>query len=153
MNFLTQILKNNDDYKKIEKALKPKSSVCVTGLTEVHKSILINSLCHSKGAGAFCVANDEQKAQTIVNDLCSIGLRAYFYPSKDFIFREIGGKSSDYEHQRLNVLYKMLNGDYDVVVSCLDAAVQYTIPPQSLKNSVINFKKGTEVSIEKCAKL
>ncbi|MEE3428029.1 MAG: transcription-repair coupling factor [Ruminococcus sp.] len=152
MNFLTQILKNNDDYKKIEKALKPKSSVCVTGLTEVHKSILIKSLCHSKGARAFCVANDEQKAQTIVNDLCSMGLRAYFYPSKDFIFREISGKSGDYEHQRLNVLYKMLRGEYDVVVSCLDAAAQYTIPPQSLENSVINFKKGTEISTAQCAK-
>lgn len=152
MKFLTNILSQNKDYKKIEKALKPKFSVCVTGLTEIHKSILINSLCHSKGVRAFCVANDEQKAQTIVNDLCSMGKRALFYPSKDFIFREISGKSSDYEHQRLNVLYKMLTGEYDVVVSCLDAATQYTIPPESLKSSVLDLKTGAEITTDQCAK-
>ena len=92
MKFLTDVLNNDDGYKKIKATLKPKASVRVTGLTEIHKSILINSLCRSRGVRAFCVASDEQKAQTIVNDLCSMGLRALFYPSRDFIFREISGK-------------------------------------------------------------
>ena len=152
MKFLSEVLNNNAEYRKIVKAVKPGSSVCVTGLTEIHKSILINSLCQNLSVRAFCVANDEQKAQTIVNDLCSMGLKALFYPSRDFIFREISGKSGDYEHQRLNVLYKMLTGEYDVVVSCLDAASQYTIPPKSLKDSVLNLKVGLETSTEKCVK-
>lgn len=152
MKFLTNVLNNDDGYKKIKSALKPKASVRVTGLTEIHKSILINSLCRSRGVRAFCVASDEQKAQTIVNDLCSMGLRALFYPSRDFIFREISGKSSDYEHQRLNVLYKMLRGEYDVVVSCLDAAAQYTVPPEVLKSSTLDLKTGAEISTTKCAK-
>ncbi|MCH5303762.1 MAG: transcription-repair coupling factor [Ruminococcus sp.] len=152
MKFLTDVLSKSDNYKKIQKALKPGSSICVTGLTEIHKSALIYSLCHSQNVRAFCVASDEQKAQTITNDLCSMGIRALFYPSRDFIFREISGKSSDYEHQRLNVLYKMLCGEYDVVVSCLDAASQYTIPPEYLKNSILNLKSGAEISTEQCIK-
>ncbi len=152
MKFIGNILENNANYKKIKKALKPKSRVCVTGITEIHKSILINSLCHYKGVRAFCVASDEQKAQTIVNDLCSTGLKALFYPSRDFIFREISGKSNDYEHQRLNILYKMLRGEYDVVVSCLDAACQFTVPPEILESSVLSLKKGVEISVEKCIK-
>lgn len=152
MKFLKNILDADESYKKIVKALKPESSVCVTGVTEIHKSIIINSLCHYKGVRAFCAAPDEQKAQTIVNDLCSMGLKAFFYPSRDFIFREISGKSSDYEHQRLNVLYKMLRGEYDVVVACLDAACQFTIPPEVLKSSVLDLKIGTQISTEQCIK-
>lgn len=153
MKFLSDILAQNGGFKKIEKALKPESAVCVTGLTEIHKSILINSLCRLRNVRAFCVAPDEQKAQTMTNDLCSMGLKALFYPSRDFIFREISGKSADYEHQRLNVLYKMLGGDYDVVISCIDAACQYTITPEALKSSVLHLYSGAEISTEACVKV
>ncbi len=153
MKFLSDILTQNGGFKKAEKALKPGSAVCVTGLTEIHKSIFINSLCRLRNVRAFCVAPDEQKAQTMVNDLCSMGLKALFYPSRDFIFREISGKSADYEHQRLNVLYKMLKGDYDAVVSCIDAACQYTIPPEALKGSVLHLYNGAEISTEACVKV
>ena len=152
MKFLTDVFAKSESFQQIQKALSHKSRVCATGLTEIHKSALIYSLCHFKNVRAFCVASDEQKAQTITNDLCSMGIRALFYPSRDFIFRDISGKSSDYEHQRLNVLYKMISGDYDVVISCLDAAAQYTIPPKSLKSSVLNLKSGEQISTEQCIK-
>lgn len=152
MKFIADILQRESAFQKIQKALKPGSAVCATGLSEIHKSALIYSLCHSRGVSAFCVAPDEQKAQTITNDLCSMGLRAVFYPSRDFIFREVNGKSREYEHQRLNVLYKMLRGEYDVVVACLDAASQFTVPPEVLKSSVLHLKSGVEISTESCVK-
>ena len=101
---------------------------------------------------AFCAVSDEQKAQTMCNDLCSMGLRAYFYPTRDFIFREISGKSRDFEHQRLNVLYKMLGGDYDVIISCADAACQYTIPPERAEKPCFDLKVGAEISTETAVK-
>ena len=152
MKFLSEVLRNNDSFNTILKALKPEASVCATGLTEIHKSILINSLCRSMDVRAFVVSPDEQKAQTLCNDLCSMGVRALFYPSRDFIFREISGKSREYEHQRLNVLYKMLRGAYDVVIACPDAACQYTIPPKYLKDAVLEIEQGMEISTERCVK-
>jgi transcription-repair coupling factor (superfamily II helicase) len=150
MEFLTDVLLKLDSFKKIQKALKPKTGVCATGLTEIHKSNIIYSLCHLNNVRAFCVAPDEQKAQTLCNDLCSMGAKALFYPSRDFIFRDISGKSREYEHQRLNVLYKMLTGEYDVVVSCIDAATQFTVPKDKLESSVLSIEEGTSVSIESC---
>ncbi len=152
MKFIKDILARAGAFKKIRSSLKPGKAVCATGLSEIHKSILIYSLCRFNNVRAFCVAQDEQKAQTVTNDLCSMGLRALFYPSRDFIFREVNGKSREYEHQRLNVLYKMLRGEYDVVVSCLDAASQFTVPRDVLESSVLNLRVGTEVSTDFCIK-
>ena len=152
MKFLSEVLNKSSSFNTILKALRPGASVCATGLTEIHKSILINSLCHSMDVRAFVVSPDEQKAQTLCNDLCAMGVRALFYPSRDFIFREISGKSRDYEHQRLNVLYKMLRGEYDVVISCPDAACQYTVPPEYLKKAVLEVEAGMEISVERCTK-
>ncbi len=152
MKFLTDILNRSDSFRTIDKALRPGASVCATGLTEIHKANIIYALCRLRNVRAFCAAPDEQKAQTLVNDLCSMGLRALFYPARDFIFREVSGKSRDFEHQRLNVLYKMISGEYDVVVACMDAAAQYTIPKESLRNAILNIKAGTEISTEKCVR-
>lgn len=152
MEFITQILKKVKGFEVIEKALKPGCSICATGLTEIHKANMIFTLCHLRNVRAFCVAPDEQKAQTICNDLCSMGKKAFFYPTRDFIFKNISGKSREFEHQRLNVLYKMITGDYDVIVTCMDAASQFTIPKDVLKKAVLNIKVGTEISPENCIK-
>ncbi len=152
MKFLSDVLLKFDGFKTIQNSLKSGKTICATGLTEIHKGTFINSLCHLKNVRAFCVAPDEQKAQTLCNDLCSMGTKAIFYPSRDFIFRDVSGKSREYEHQRLNVLYKMLTGDYDVVVSCIDAAAQFTIPKDMLEGSVLSIEEGTNISIESCVK-
>ncbi|MCR5653815.1 MAG: transcription-repair coupling factor, partial [Ruminococcus sp.] len=152
MKFLSEVLNKSSAFNTILKSLKPGASVCAAGLTEIHKSILINSLCRSMDVRAFVVSPDEQKARTLCNDLQAEGVRAFFYPSRDFIFREISGKSREYEHQRLNVLYKMLRGEYDVVVACPDAACQYTIPPKHLREAVLEIEAGMELSTERCVK-
>ena len=150
MNFLSDVLLKTESFETIRKAMIPGKSVCATGLTDIHKTNIIYSLCHLQNVRAFCVAPDEQKAQIMCNDLCSMGKKALVYPTRDFIFRDVSGKSKEYEHQRLNVLYKMLTGDYDVIIACADAACQYTIPKETLKNAVLNLKIGTEISPEKC---
>ena len=150
MDFIREALRRTQSFAAVENNLKPDKPICATGLSDIHKSIIIYSLCREMNVRAFCAVSDEQKAQTMCNDLCSMGLRAYFYPARDFIFREISGKSRDFEHQRLNVLYKMLGGDYDVIIACADAACQYTIPPEHLSGAVLELSVGAEVSTERC---
>ena len=81
MKFLVDVFKNSEVFNSLEKAVVHGGSVCATGLSAVHKAHIIYSLCCRKSATAFCVASDEREAQTICNDLASMGMRAYFYPS------------------------------------------------------------------------
>lgn len=150
MKFLDDVISEIPQFKAVNKAIKNYGCVLASGLTSIHKANIISSLCHTRDVRAFCVASDEKEAQSLCNDLCCMGKKAFVYPIRDFNFRNISGKSNEYEHLRLKVLQRIISGDYDVIISCIDAAVQYTIPQKYLEKAVLHLKTGTEKSIEEC---
>ena len=152
MKFLVDVFKNSEVFTSLEKAVVRGGSVCATGLSTVHKAHIIYSLCCRKRTTAFCVASDEREAQTICNDLAGMGLRAYFYPERDFNFRDMQSASREYEHARLKVLLKLIDGECDVVVGCIDAAAQLTVPKAFLADCVLTLKEGLEISLEKAVR-
>ena len=152
MNFLVDVLKNNPAFKSLQKNVKTGKSLCVSGLSNINKANVIYSLCRLKGVTAFCVASDEKEAQTLCNDLCCMGLNALIYPVRDYNFLDFQSRSHEYEHARLKVLLKLVENDCDVVISCIDAASQLTVPQSVLKDSTIIFEEGRELSLEKAVK-
>ena len=52
------------------------------------------------------------------------------YPTREMTFVEVAGVSHDFEHIRLGVLSRILQGDYSAVVMSAVAACQYTMPPK-----------------------
>lgn len=152
MNFLINAIAELEQFKELNSAVRPRSSAAASGLTCVHKSNLIAALCRKRNSRAICIACDEQEAQTFCNDLNAIGLRSYVYPAKDFTFRDVDGRSKEYEHIRLGILRKMLDGEYDVIVTCTDAAAQYTVPKDILSDSVVTIKTAQSIGLERCVK-
>ena len=145
MKFLKHVLNRLPEYRSLCAAIdKKQTPAAVTGLSGIHKAHLIASLCSQKGRKAFVVASDEAEAQRLCNDLLAMGMDAMIYPARDFNFRDTEGQSREYEHQRLHVLARMLHGDYQVVISCIDAALQYTIPPEELRRKTIILRQGQE---------
>ena len=147
MQFLDSIIARNKDYQALEHAVQLRARAAATGVSGVHKANIISALCRSSSVRAFCVAQNEHEAQILCNDICAMGLRAMVYPKKDFTFITSQVKSHEYEHQRLNVLSHMLTGSYDVVIATLDAAVQYTIPPEVLRSVSRVLKPDVEIDL------
>ena len=113
MKFLSNVIKQLPEYKRLSECLDfSPAAAAAAGLTTVHKAHIIHALCAEKGVRAFVVASDEAEAQTLANDLSSMGGKALVYPVRDFTFRDVNSQSREYEHKRLNVLSKMLRGDY-----------------------------------------
>lgn len=152
MNFLVNILKNSPAFKSLLSNTKTGKSLCVSGLSTINKANVIYALCRLKGVTAFCVASDEKEAQTLCNDLCSMGLKACVYPVRDYNFLDFQSKSHEYEHARLKVLLKLIENDCDVVISCIDAASQLTVPKKVLEESTIVFEEGKEIPLEKAVR-
>lgn len=152
MNFLADILKNSPAFKSLLKNAKTGKSLCVSGLSAVNKANVIYALCLLKGVTAFCVASDEKEAQTLCNDLCSMGLKACVYPVRDYNFLDFQSKSHEYEHARLKVLLKLTENDCDVVISCIDAASQLTVPKKVLKDSTVIFEEGALLPLDKAVR-
>ena len=147
MIFLDSVIKESKAFKALDNAIKEKSRAAATGVSGVHKANIISSLCRSRSVRAFCVAQNEQEAQVLCNDLSAMGLRAMVYPKKDLTFITSQVKSHEYEHQRLNVLSHMAAGDCDAVITTLDAAAQFTIPPDILRSVSRVLRPDVEIDL------
>lgn len=152
MRFLIDVLKQNSTFKALEKAVKNGRSLYASGLSTVNKANVIYALCRLKNTSALCIASDEKESQQLCNDLSSMGLRAYVYPVRDLNFLDFQSRSREYEHARLKVLLKLMEGDCDVVISCIDAASQLTVPKKVLEDSTLIFEEGREVPLEKAVR-
>ena len=154
MKFLSNVIKQLPEYKRLSECLDfSPAAAAAAGLTTVHKAHIIHALCAEKGVRAFVVASDEAEAQTLANDLSSMGGKALVYPVRDFTFRDVNSQSREYEHKRLNVLSKMLRGDYTAVIACIDAAIQYTIPPSALRDATVRFQSGGRLPLEQAVRV
>ncbi len=149
MNFLKAGMHKLPEYIQLRQAVESNALPAVaTGLSGIHKAAIINALVQDTNKAALLLAADEAEAQRICQDLTSMGLRSFIYPTRDFTFRNVESASREYEHQRIQVLSRILKHDCDVVIACMDAALQYTIPPNELEGRMIELKKGQTVSLE-----
>ncbi len=149
MKFLHTIMGKLPEFQELETAVKAGAlPAAVTGLSAIHKANFIASLCVRQKRRAFVLAGDESEAQRLCADLSAMGLRPLFYPYRDFSLRDTEGASHEYERQRLQVLALMAAGEYDAVVACPDAALQYTLPPEELKRRALTLTPGQQISME-----
>lgn len=150
MKFLDGVLRGVEEYRELSRSIAlGRMPAMATGLSGIHKAHLIHSLCTEKNCGALVIASDEAEAQKLCSDIKAMGTDTVFYPSRDYTFREVEGVSREFEHQRIAALYALQSGKSKVIVACVDAVMQYTIPPQKLKDATVEIKEGAEVSLEK----
>lgn len=127
----------------------------VTGLSYLNKVHLIHSLCEESGARAIIITGDEGEAVKIKEDLNTLFASedTLLYPARDFSLSSTAGQSREYEHLRLGVLGRMLEGDYKVIVCSIEGAMQFTIPPDVLLSRSFVIEQGMDISIEKAREI
>ena len=127
----------------------------VTGLSYLNKVHLIHSLCEESGARAIIITGDEGEAVKIKEDLNTLFASedTLLYPARDFSLSSTAGQSREYEHLRLGVLGRMLEGDYKAVVCSIESAMQFTIPPDVLLSRSFVIEQGMDISIEKAREI
>ena len=145
MNFLTNVVSELKEYKTLLRSVSNKRLSAASGLTGVHKANVMAALCRQLDKKALVLTGDEQESKQLSDDMTAMGLRVLTYPLRDLNFRDVSGQSREYEHQRLMALSSILKGDFDAVVACVDAAAQFTMPPEILKTSSFRLKVGEEV--------
>ncbi len=131
--------------KDIEYALTPAG---VVGLGPAPKAYVIASVCRISGKKALVVVPDEASAHRLSGDINLFGGRSDVYTARDFAFRTTDGRSKDYEHKRLGVLGRILDGECDLCVCSAEAAAQFTITPEALQKLSVVLETGKSVKQE-----
>ena len=155
MRCLIDILKKEPDYARMSDCVKKGDlPLAASGLSGVHKAFLSAALNKHIGKKLLVVTPDEPTALNLKNDLLSFGTNALLFCARDYNTTRMSGYSKEYEHKRIDTLSKIFDGDFDVLVSPVDAVVQYTVPPEILRQNIMSLNMGDTVNItEFCSKL
>lgn len=157
MNIVTQQIKNEKEYKGIvENVLAQLKSerphpMSVTGLSEgaaeAFYAEITQDVIKNGCKGVLVVVPDEKVQQRLKNALESCKKRCLIYPYRDFVFHNITA-SREFEYERLNVLQTLISGEFDIVITTPDAALQYTVPKSVLENSFLEIDAAKEYEIK-----
>ena len=120
----------------------------VLGLSPVHKAHLLGAVCESLQRRAILVAPDEMQATRLRDDLLAFGVKAVLYPARDLALRPAEVRSREYEHARLAALDAMRQGRCDVLVCAAEAAMQFTVPPETLDANSFTLRPGDALPVE-----
>ena len=97
------------------------------------------------GSAVLIILESDAECIKYATSLSSLGLRAYPFRSRDFVFHNISA-SHDTERERLSVLLSILSGEVDVILTTLSGALGFTIPPMLLEEKAVSLSVGDEIS-------
>ncbi len=141
MKCLFNILKNEPDYTLLLNAVKnDQLPLAASGLSGVHKALILAALGIHTDKKIAVITPDEQTAVSLKNDIEALGLNCLIFTSRDYNLQRVAGQSKEYEHKRIDTLSRVLDGAFDVLLITVDAAVQYTMPPELLTENTLTVK-------------
>ncbi len=148
MKLISNILRNEREYTELLSTVKEQMSARVphparlVGLCDGARNAVFASIIHELREACsqplLLIVPDEKEALRAYNVFTALGINAKTYSYRDFVFYNITA-SREYEHERLGVLYSMLTGSCDVVITTPDAALQYTMPKEKLEGSTFTL--------------
>lgn len=165
MNILTDPIRMDTEYLHLRDCInacinsKP-APILVNGLCEGAADALTVSIIndyrsimssHGKTPVSLIVSSEEKERLKLSALLESFGLRTAFWPVRDLTFYNITA-SHEYEYERLRLLFGMINGSYDVVLTTPDAALGYTIPKIFLEGLSLSFDVDMPLNIDEITK-
>ncbi len=148
MSCFTKALKGLNEYRSIIYDLNNRRLPAgVVGLSAIHKAHVISAVCEDLAPHrAIIITPDEAQASKLCKDLNAFGCEAQLYPAGDITLRPDNVKSREYEHKRLSVLGNLVDGKVRAVVCSVEAALQYTIPPEELIAKRITLNVDDEIN-------
>ena len=147
MKFIDKILLKDTDFSALLSDIrKERLPLACTGLSHIHKAAILSAVFRQTGKRITVVTQDEASALDLVNDALGFGLRAVNFPLRDYCIGSFSGYSKEYEHKRTDTLSALADGAFDLLCVSVDAALQYTVPPETLAKARFNLKTAEEIS-------
>lgn len=153
--FLKNVVCKDADYRNLIGSIDAGAvpAVC-TGLPEIYKAIICACINEDLGLPVTVVASDEAQADSLFSSLKALGVNVLNFPVRDYRFAGIIGESREYEHKRIHTLSALADGDFEVLVVSCDAAIQYTVPINALRENSFTISLGDTFELTKlCERL
>ncbi len=152
LNFLETVPQFNQVCEAVGKSFA--QPVFAAGLSGAERAMLACGLCSRTKKPVLVITAEEAQAVKLAEDIASIagGDSVAVYPIRDLRFRSAESSSAEYEQRRLSVLGRVISGELPIVVSSVEAALQYTVPPGTFKYNCFAIKRGDSFELEDLTK-
>ncbi len=152
MDLFKQLSTRLPGYKSIREAIdKNISPVSATGLSHIHRALLIHALAEDKVD--LVITGSEAEAKKLCDDINMMAGReeAVLFPSKELVLTPVEGANREYEYMRISALSRALSGDCSVICGSIEAVMQPVIPPGVLTAASLELKVGQEIDLRQFA--
>ena len=95
------------------------------------------------------LADDERHAKEIYEDYRFYDKNVYFYPAKDLLFFQADIHGNLLIRQRMRVIRALLEQENVTVVTSIDGCMDFLMPLEKIRNSLLHFKSDSVVNLEK----
>ncbi len=147
MKFLNNIVKKDPDFSRLlELSGQGSLPIAVSGIGQTGKALALSAIIEETKKQILAITEDEASAIALRDDLESLGTKTLYLPSRDYNLNRLIGRSKEYEYERIHTLSAVAGGDFAVLVVSLDAAIQFTLPPEALKGNTLTLRAGDAVS-------
>ncbi|MBE5855204.1 MAG: transcription-repair coupling factor [Lachnospiraceae bacterium] len=135
-------------YEEIEKSLKKKEKILLSGCIDSQKIHMMD------GIGApykkrLILTYSDQRMREIYEDMRTYDKQVKMYPAKDLIFFEADIRGNQLLTERMKTMRHMIESEQCTVVTTFSALMTPQIPLKIVKKNMISMKKGDNFELTK----
>lgn len=135
-------------YEEIEKSLKKKEKILLSGCIDSQKIHMMD------GIGApykkrLILTYSDQRMREIYEDMRTYDKQVKMYPAKDLIFFEADIRGNQLLTERMKTMRHMIESEHCTVVTTFSALMTPQIPLKIVKKNMISMKKGDSFELTK----
>lgn len=157
---VTEPIKELGIYDDLKRAMGHKGITHITGLTDSVRPVFSYALSRNEEKSLrLFITYDEVRAREIM-DICSLfGREVYYFPPRDIVFYQADLSGNLLIQRRMQVIKALneWNTSYErrsedlTVVTTFDALMEKMVPMRLISDSIITFRAGDTLDLEKTA--
>jgi len=149
MEIINQFLEHSKPIHEILRCIRTKTEAMVHGVSDTQKRHLAFYLARNAGLKGIYIAWNEMQARQALADLAYLTEdRVVFLPDKDIMLYDVEARSYDQTYGRISALVRILEGDYDFIVTSAEAIVHRLMPPAAIREHVLRLKPRDQIPAE-----
>lgn len=150
MDIFTEPLKSLNEYSFALKSIQSgENPVSISGLADSQKAHIAFCLYHHLGKKGVIVANSDFEARKMAQDISLfIGKGVFVFPSRELVLFSAEAQNKDYIYERLDVLKKIVDGDYSIIVTSIDALMNKISSASDFIEGILKLEFGANVHME-----
>ncbi len=127
---------------------KSGSPALIKGLPDSARAVFSAYINKTLNKKIFLVTESEAVCHKMAEDIISLGLKPIIFPARDYNFLQTVGFSREYEHKRIDALWKIAVGDFDIALVDIESLTSKCPSKSAIKNSVITLDRGDEIDLK-----